>query len=449
MKAPIEILFVDDEEHLRLATSQTLDLAGFSVRTSSSAEHALSYVSRSWRGILVTDIRMPGMDGMTLLRQAIAIDEDLPVVLVTGHGDVDLAVDAMRYGAYDFLEKPFATERFLDSMTRALEKRELTLENRDLRASVANRSDDLETRIVGRSKEMLSVRKQIRAIAQTPADVLIVGETGTGKELCARAIHDLSSGEDRPFVAINCAAIPAEMMESELFGYEAGAFSGATRPRFGKFEHARNGTIFFDDIENMPLDLQAKLLRVIQERAVTRLGSHEAIPLKARFIASSSIDLEQAANKNAFRKDLLYRLNVATLRLPPLSQRQEDITSLFVHLVHIVAVQMRADVNMPSDSYLSGLHAKEWPGNVRELRNAAERYVLGIDGMDEARPDNAQKTLKDRVAEFERQTIAAELHAQKGNLKSVYEALGLSRKSLYEKMQKLGLNRAEFRDSDT
>lgn len=451
MNSSIEVLFVDDEEHLRLATAQTLDLAGFTVRTTHSAEEALSYVSRGWRGVLVSDIRMPGMDGMTLLREAVAIDEDLPVVLVTGHGDVDLAVDAMREGAYDFLEKPFITERFLDSMTRALEKRELTLENRALRASVADRSDDLETRIIGRSSLMLSVRKQIRGIAQTGADVLIIGQTGTGKELCARAIHELSSGEDRPFVAINCAAIPAQMMEAELFGYEVGAFAGATRARFGKFEHARNGTIFLDDIENMPLELQAKLLRVIQERAVTRLGSHDAVPLNARFIASSCIDLEQAADENSFRRDLLYRLNIATLRLPVLAERREDIANLFAHLVGIVSAQLRVEAPNPSEAYLSNLNAREWPGNVRELRNAAERYVLGIDSA-EAGTSNLRigekRTLKERVQEFERQLITSELNVQNGNLKPVYQTLGLSRKSLYEKMQKLGLSRADFRKSD-
>ncbi|MGV8855806.1 MAG: sigma-54-dependent transcriptional regulator [Devosia sp.] len=448
MSGPIEVLLVDDEEDLRRAASQTLDLAGFPVRTTGSAEEALTSVSRGWHGILVTDIRMPGMDGMALLRAAIAIDPDLPVLLLTGHGDVNLAVDAMRDGAYDFIEKPFSVERLLDSITRALEKRQLTLENRALRSSVANRSDDLETRLVGRSQIMLNIRKQIRAVAPTRADVLIVGETGTGKELAARAIHDLSSDEDRPFVAINCAAIPAEMMEAELFGYEAGAFAGAMRARAGKFEHARNGTIFLDDIENMPLYLQAKLLRAVQERAITRLGSHEPIALNARFIATSSVDLERAADENVFRKDLLYRLNIATLRLPPLTDRSEDIPALFVHLVQIVATQLRVPAPALSTSYLSALSLQPWPGNVRELRNAAERHVLGIDGVEDSRVATSATTLRERVQAFERQSIADELRAHNGSLKAVYETLGLSRKSLYEKMLKLGLERKDFREDD-
>ena len=446
MSLSIEVLLVDDEEDLRRATSQTLDLVGFPVRTTASAEEALTAVSRTWHGILVTDIRMPGMDGMTLLRAAIAIDPDLPVILVTGHGDVNLAVDAMREGAYDFIEKPFSVERLVDSVTRALEKRQLTLENRALRSSVANRSDDLETRLVGRAPVMLSIRKQIRAVAPTRADVLIVGDTGTGKELAARAIHDLSSDEDRPFVAINCAAIPAEMMEAELFGYEAGAFAGAMRARAGKFEHARNGTIFLDDIENMPLYLQAKLLRAVQERAITRLGSHEPIALNARFIATSSVDLERAADEQSFRKDLLYRLNIATLRLPPLADRVEDIPALFVHLVHIIATQLRVPVPNISTYHLANLTLREWPGNVRELRNAAERFVLGIDGIDERRAATSATTLRERVQAFERQAIADELRARNGSLKAVYQVLGLSRKSLYEKMLKLGLDRRDFRE---
>lgn len=448
MSASIEVLLVDDEEDLRRATSQTLDLAGFPVRSTDSAEEALTSVSHGWHGILVTDIRMPGMDGMALLRAAIAIDPDLPVLLLTGHGDVNLAVDAMRDGAYDFIEKPFSVERLLDSITRALEKRQLTLENRALRSSVANRSDDLETRLVGRSRVMLSIRKQIRAVAPTRADVLIVGDTGTGKELAARAIHDLSTEGDRPFVAINCAAIPAEMMEAELFGYEAGAFAGALRARAGKFEHARNGTIFLDDIENMPLYLQAKLLRAVQERAITRLGSHDPIALNARFIATSSVDLERAANEESFRKDLLYRLNIATLRLPPLADRTEDIPALFAHLVHIVATQLRVPAPSLSTSYLSGLSLRAWPGNVRELRNAAERYVLGIDGVEERSATTSATTLRERVQAFERQAIADELRAQNGSLKAVYQVLGLSRKSLYEKMVKLGLDRRDFREDE-
>ena len=448
MNAKGEVLFVDDEEDIRLAVDQMLSLAGFCARTASSAEKALSIISNTYAGILVCDIRMPGTDGLGLLHKTLSIDPDLPVVLVTGHGDVELAVSAMREGAYDFIEKPFSEERFLDAVARALEKRLLTLENRRLRSSANSQSDDLYEQISGQSETISEVRKLIRAIAPTSADVLIVGETGTGKEVAARAIHSLSCGDTLPFMAINCAALPRDMIEAELFGYDAGAFPGATRTRFGKLEHARNGTIFLDEIETMPLDVQAKLLRVIEERSVTRLGSNEPIALNARFIAASSIDLEQSAGEGTFRKDLLYRLNVSTLRMPPLSQRRQDIPELFIKLVHQAAAKMQATPQHPSDALLSRLSAQSWPGNVRELRNAADRFALGID-MADADQSELGATLPDRMSAFERQAIINELRTRGGNLKSTYEALGLSRKTLYEKMQKYELSRDQFRHKNS
>ncbi len=446
----LEVLFIDDEEDLRRAASQMLDLEGLKVRTLNSAQKALAIISHSYEGIIVSDIRMPKMDGMELLKKVTAIDPELPVIMVTGHGDVNLAVDAMRFGAYDFIEKPFAQERFLDAVVRALEKRELTLENRELRKNVAKQTDDLEAQIVGRSKVMNLIREQIRAIAPTPADVLIVGETGTGKELAARAIHELSSKKQNPFVAINCAALPLELIEAELFGYEAGAFIGATRARFGKFEHARNGTIFLDEIMSMPMDVQAKLLRVIEEGEVTRLGSNEAIKLNARFITASSESLEEAAKVGKFRKDLLYRLNVATIEIPSLSERREDIPELFIHLLHQSFAKLRISAQQPSDTYLSELSSRDWRGNVRELRNAADRLALGLDkdnGLEKNVDLLTQNgSLVKRMAAFERQAIEGELRINKGALKPSYEALGLSRKTLYEKMQKYGLAREDFKE---
>ena len=452
MSSPIEVLFIDDEEHLRRAAGQMLDLAGHTMRAIASPGEALTFLSRTYPGILVSDIRMPEMDGMELLRQAIAIDPDLPVLLVTGHGDIPLAVEAMRQGAYDFIEKPFSKDRFLESVTRAMDKRRLTLENRQLRANITNRQDDLELRLAGRSAAMLNIRRQIRMIASTPADVLIIGDTGTGKEIVARAIHDLTSDKERPFIAINCAALPADMIEAELFGYEAGAFPGATRARFGKFEHARNGTIFLDQAHAMSTEMQAKLLRVVQERTITRLGSTEPIALNCRFIAASNIDLEDdAATGNGtapvFSRDLLYRFNVMTLRLPPLSAHKEDIPLLFVQLVAEAATRYRIEPADPSDALMAHLMTRDWPGNIRELRNAAERFALGLDAMDgnEGEMEPLSMPLRDRVAAFERETIAAELRARSGRLSEVHTALGISRKNLYEKMQKYGLLRADFR----
>ncbi len=442
------ILFVDDEEHLRLSSMQTLELAGFNVTCFSSAERVADNVSRNFDGIVITDIRMPGTDGLALMQQLLEIDAELPVVLITGHGDVQLAVEAMRAGAYDFIEKPFAASHLADVAGRALEKRRMTLELRQLRSAVGGR-DKLEARLMGRAPIMVEIRRKIRAIAETEADVLIIGDTGTGKEVAARALHAISPRRDQPFVAINCGALPADLIENELFGHEAGAYPGATRARFGKFEHARHGTVFLDEIESMPFALQVKLLRAIQERAITRLGSNEPIELDVRFIATSKSDLETAAKEGHFRQDLLYRLNVATLRMPALSERIEDIPRLFTHLVNEAATRYRREIMDIPPATLAGLASRKWPGNVRELRNAADRFVLGL-GFDDTPPSNSNglASLAEQVGAFERNTIAATLAANGGSVKKTYETLALSRKSLYEKMQKYGLSREDFSHAD-
>jgi len=444
VSGPARVLFVDDEEHLRIASKQALDLAGFEVECFSSAEHVADLVSRNFNGVVVTDIRLPGMSGLTLMQNLLEIDPELPVILITGHGDVQLAVEAMRAGAYDFIEKPFASAHLSDVVGRALEKRAMTLEIRMLRSAVGGR-DKLEARLMGRAPVMVDIRNQIRAVAETEADVLIVGDTGTGKEVAARALHAISARRDKPFVAINCGALPGDLMENELFGHEPGAFVGATRARFGKFEHARGGTIFLDEIESMPQELQVKLLRTIQERTITRLGSNEPIELDVRFVASSKSELEEMAAAGKFRSDLLYRLNVVTLRMPTLAQRREDIPRLFIQLANEAAARYRREPEEIPSALLALFASGDWPGNVRELRNAADRFVLGLgtpELVDDSQ-DNA-KNLGERVSAFERNAIAAELSAQGGSLKRTYESLGLSRKSLYEKMQKYGLSRTDY-----
>lgn len=438
------VLFVDDEEHLRAASRQALEIGGFEVECLESAERALGHVSEAFDGVIVSDIRMPGMDGMAFLKAAREIDPDLPVVLITGHGDVQLAVDAMRAGAYDFIEKPFASGRLVDVAGRAMEKRRLTLENRELRSAVGER-DQLESRLAGRAPVMVDLRRRLRTIAATDADVLIVGETGTGKEVAARALHALSARAAKPFVAINCAALPSDLMESELFGHEAGAFAGAMRARYGKFEHGQGGVLFLDEIESMPMTMQAKLLQAIENRVVTRLGSNEPIPLDVRFMAASKVDLEAEAVAERFRRDLLYRLNVVTVRMPPLRERMEDAPRLFRHLLDAAAARYRRDPPEVGPELMAAIAAREWPGNVRELKNAADRFALGLGLFDDGAPASAGVgALADRVAEFERRAIVAELAAHGGKLRPTYEALSLSRKTLYEKMQKYGLNRADF-----
>lgn len=440
------VVFVDDEEPLRIAAQQTLELADLDCCCFDRAADALSALGPDFPGILVSDIRMPGMDGTELLRAVLQKDPEFPVILVTGHGDLELAVAMMREGAYDFIEKPYAPERLVDTVRRALEKRRLTIENRRLRTEVApliGTKDDLR----GFSPEMETVRSQIRTVATSDADVLIVGDTGTGKGLAAQALHAASKRAERPFVAINCAALPADMIESELFGHEPGAFAGATRARAGKFEHARRGTVFLDEIDSLPLALQAKLLHAVETRSISRLGSHDRIDLDVRFIAASKSDLEAAAANGAFRSDLLYRLNVVTIRMPTLAARRQDIPMLFLTFVAQMAERYEQPVPQVPGAVLDAVAARDWPGNARELRNAAERYVLGLpEGSDRAKP--VAGTLTERVAEHERALIAASLAANAGRLKDTYEALGISRKALYEKMQRYGLDRESFTDSE-
>lgn len=446
---PALVLLVDDEEELRRSTAQSLDLAGFQVRDFTGAEAALDFITQGFNGVLITDIRMPGMDGMTLMTRVRDIDPDIPVILATGHGDVQLAVKAMREGAYDFIEKPFNAQALADVAARAIDRRRLVLENRRLRA-VAGKRDDIEARLPGRTQAMIDLRYRLRAVAPTDADVLIIGDTGTGKEVAARALRDLSGRATKPFVAINCAALPAHLIESELFGHEAGAFPGALRARYGKFEHGRGGTVLLDEIGSMPPDLQAKLLRVIQERVITRIGSNEAVPLDVRFIATSKADLEAEVAAGRFRADLFYRLNVVTLRLPSLTARRADVPLLFLQLVSEAAARYRRDDPQVPPQMLADIARRDWPGNVRELRNAADRFVLGL-GFSPADEDATPAPtirLADRVAQFERGVIVGALVASGGNLKPVYESLGISRKTLYEKMQKYGLDRHDIGESD-
>ncbi|MCB1753645.1 MAG: sigma-54-dependent Fis family transcriptional regulator, partial [Gammaproteobacteria bacterium] len=273
-----KVLFADDEKHIRIANQQTLDLAGFDVQCFSSAEQILPILSLEWSGVVVCDIRMPGMDGLTLLAEAQKIDHDLPVILITGHGDISMAVSAIRDGAYDFIEKPFAPARLVETVRRAMDKRNLTLENRNLRTELQAQSVP-GPRIIGNTPAIQRLRATVAQIADTKADVLLLGETGTGKELVARSLHEHSSRQEHNFVAVNCGAVPENLMESELFGHEAGAFTGARERRIGKFEHANRGTLFLDEIESMPPAVQVRLLRVLQEREIERIGSNRLIAL--------------------------------------------------------------------------------------------------------------------------------------------------------------------------
>lgn len=440
------VLLVDDEEDLRASLTQGLELSGQTVMATGNPEDALERITRDFYGVLVTDIRMPGEDGFQVMRKAFEIDPALPVVLITGHGDVPLAVEAMRAGAYDFMEKPFSVSSLASVVDRALDKRRLVLENRKLREELADRTG-IEGRLVGRARAMDQLRRTVLALAPTDADVLILGETGAGKEVVARALHDEGPRRSRPFVALNCGALPAEIIESELFGHEKGAFTGASGQRIGKLEHAHGGTVFLDEIESMPLELQVKLLRVIETRTIERLGSNKSIDLDVRFIAATKEDLEAAGRDGRFRLDLFYRLNVVTVAIPPLRERLEDIPLLFQHLAVEARARYRREIPDMPDSFLAKLMAHDWPGNVRELRNVADRFVLGLET--EAPASNGSgASLFDQVAAYEKALIAAELKKNGGVIKETYESLGLSRKALYEKMRKYGLAKEDMISAD-
>jgi len=325
-----QVFFIDDEAAIRQAVQQWLELSGFQVRTFARAREALALLDRGFAGVLVSDVRMPDLDGLGLLEQVVALDAELPVIMVTGHGDVPMAVQALRQGAYDFIEKPFTPERLLDSVRRAMDKRRLVCENRQLREQYA-RKGRIESQLLGVSRAMEALRRQVLDLAGTDVNVLIRGETGSGKEQVARCLHDFSRRAERAYVALNCAAIPETIFESELFGHESGAFTGAQGRRIGRIEHAHGGTLFLDEIESMPLAQQVKLLRVLQEHTLERLGSNRSIEVDLRVISAAKPDLLEEVRAGRFREDLLYRLNVAELRIPPLRERREDIPLLFEH----------------------------------------------------------------------------------------------------------------------
>jgi two-component system C4-dicarboxylate transport response regulator DctD len=385
-------------------------------------------------------VRLPGRDGLSLLRELRRIDPELPITLVTGHGDVAMAVEAMREGAWDFIEKPFASERLIEAARRALAQRQLVVENRRLKAVLDGGSP-----LIGQTAAMERVRTLIATLAPTRVDVLIHGETGCGKEVVARALHD-ASGAEGPFVAINCGALPETVFEAEIFGAEAGAYTGATKRRIGKLEYARDGTVFLDEIESMPLALQVKMLRVLQERAVERLGSNTAIPLHCRVVAATKVDLQKLAARGAFRDDLYYRLNVATIALPPLRERADDIPLLLVQFTETASLRLRRPVPAWTPAQIAEWKTREWLGNVRELRNFAERWVLGLERV--VAPLTAAAApagLVEQVDAFECALIGHALRKAEGSISRAAEALAVPRKTLHDKLKRLGIDPEVYR----
>jgi len=437
------VIVVDDEASIRTAVQQWLSLAGFEVQLFERAEACLAQLPEHFPGVILSDVRMPGMGGLQLLEQLQGRDADLPVILLTGHGDVPMAVEAMRNGAYDFLEKPFSPDSLLGSLRRALEKRQLVLENRRLHEQ-ADLKVRLENTLLGMSPGLQQLRRQVLDLAGLPVNVLIRGETGSGKERVARCLHDFGPRADKPFVALNCAAIPEQLFEAELFGHESGAFTGAQGKRIGKLEYANGGTLFLDEIESMPLAQQAKLLRVIQEHKLERLGANQSISVDLRIIAATKPDLLDEARAGRFREDLAYRLNVAELRLAPLRERREDIPLLFAHFARAAAERLGRSAADPSGAQLGRLLSHDWPGNVRELANAAERHALGLDDAQSAAVAHTGQSLAAQQEAFEAQCLRAALSRHQGDIKAVLEELQLPRRTLNEKMQRHALVREDF-----
>ncbi|WP_163336335.1 sigma-54 dependent transcriptional regulator [Desulfopila sp. IMCC35008] len=452
------VYLVDDQESMRLAMSQWLELDDFSVWTFCGGREVLDQIDRSFEGVLVTDVRMPGMDGLELMKRVFDIDSQIPVVLITAHGDIPMAVSAMGRGAYDFIEKPFEPDILLETIRRAGERRALVLENRSLRKRLQE-TGSIDSRLLGTSDSIQFLKQEIMDLAPTDASVFLYGETGAGKEITARCLHELSDRSNREFVVINCGAIPEGLFESELFGHEAGAFTGATGKRIGKFERASGGTVFLDEINNMPLTLQPKVLRVLQEKEVERLGGSRPIAVDIRVISATNVDPEQACRDGSLRPDLYYRLNVARITIPPLHKRGRDIVLLFEYFTDLAAKKYNRMVEPLTSEDVGALMTYPWPGNVRELKNIAERYVLSsrrggsriaylLDREPVGDPATKMVSLAEQAENFERCVLEQSLSRHQGNMSAVMDELQLPRRTLNQKMVNHGLSRKDFLGSD-
>jgi two-component system C4-dicarboxylate transport response regulator DctD len=438
---PVAVALIEDDADFRQALVERLTLEGYEVRAFPAAEPALKVLDADFPGVVISDLRMPGMDGRQLLSRLQALDTALPVIMITGHGDVADAVAAMHDGAYDFVGKPFAFDRLQDSLNRALEKRGLVLENRRLLAMASDGAQELP--LAGSSRAVAALRATIAQIADARMDVLIEGETGVGKEAVARALHNGGRRRLAPFVAVNCGALPDGLIESELFGHELGAFAGALRRRVGHVERAHNGTLFLDEVESMPLGVQVKMLRVLEEREVHPIGANEPRALDLRIVASSKIDLQAAARTGLFREDFYYRLNVVRLRVPPLRERREDIPLLFAHFLRRAADRHGMEPPALSDGVRRRLVEDDWPGNIRELAHYAERVVLSLDDGD--RPADAGLSLPERLNRFEADLLRDALQSHRGDITALLAEMQVPRKTLYDKLARHGLKPAAFR----
>jgi DNA-binding NtrC family response regulator len=448
-----DILLVEDKESLRRVLRLTLEHAGYSVTEAADAREAVNEIGRVPHKVVLTDLRMPNGSGLDVLRASKQADDDVPVIVMTAYGSVDEAVQAMKDGAHDFLQKPVDSNHLLLLVERALEQLRLRTENLLLREEWSKRYGF--PRILGESEAIKRSVSETQRVAQTDATVLLLGESGTGKELFALAVHHLSNRREKPFVAINCAAIPETLIENELFGHERGAFTGAGDRRLGKFELASGGTVFLDEIGELPIAVQGKLLRAIEERAIDRIGGKAPVPVDVRIVAATNKDLRAAVDQGEFRGDLFFRLAVFPIDIPALRERGEDVVLLARHFAAQLGKELRGREATLSQAALSALHQHRWPGNVRELENAIERACILADNV-ELEPHNfgfvKEKAADPKALGFdtsgtlaeaaeravrlvERQKISEALGMHQGNKARAAEALGVSYKTLLTKIK--------------
>ena len=450
------LLIVDDEKGIRDALAQVFEYEGQEVRVAEDGPDALLVANTFQPDLVFLDVKMPGMDGLEVLAR---LGDESPgslVIMISGHGTIDTALEATRRGAYDFLEKPLDTDRLLVTFRRALELKGLTESMAELRSQVESRYE-----IVGNSLPIRRVLERIEKVAATDARILISGENGTGKELVARAIHRLSSRSDNVFIEVNCAAIPSELIESELFGHLRGSFTGAFADRAGKFEQANGGTLFLDEIGDMSRDAQAKVLRVLEQGVLTRIGGSEAVEVDVRVLSATNKNLEQEIEDGRFREDLFYRLNVVPISVPPLRERQEDIPMLVTHFSEGMAAREGSAARVFSDAAMERLKTLTWPGNVRELRNTVERLLILSDGSKITSDDVDSLTISrarsvdpgrellalDNFSAFkeeaERAYIVGKLRANDWNVAETARRIEMPRSNLYKKIEKYGLVRED------
>ena len=454
MKATI--LIVDDEANTLASLSRAFRLAGHEAVVCDNAARALELAKSQPFDLILSDVVMPRRDGLAFLEDLRAAAIQTPVVMMSGQAHIEMAVRATRLGALDFLEKPLSTEKLLVTLENALKLTRLESENRDLRARIGRQT------MIWSSESMRRIMSQIERVAASESRVCICGETGTGKELVARTLHEKSHRSSGPFVALNCAAVPAELIESELFGHEKGAFTGAAQRHLGKFEQAHRGTLFLDEVGDMPPAMQAKLLRVLEENVVERVGGDKAIVVDVRVIVATHRNLEQLVSAGTFRRDLFHRIVVFPIELPPLRSRTEDIPTLVEHFAQQVCAQNGwKPIPFTADA-VQALQLYEWPGNIRELRNVVERLMLlagaevDCDTVQMALPAAAAKeiengsdeavrgTLAERVEAFEKSVVLSEIQKQHRNITRAAAALGLERSHLYKKCQQLGIDLREL-----